>query len=263
MKRRILLALVAALALAVGVNTAATAAAGTSADAQATAKKKAGKKKAAKCKTAKKKAKGKAKARKSLAAADSAAKKNGKAKGKKAKKKCAKAKAKPKPKSGPKRRFERKRLPHEQEIVDRYRERREELERRRESRPPVPTVQDMAPADGTYTSPSVPGLTVTVSGNSTQARITYTLPKTAFSGAPCQTKDVPVDVSGEIVKSSTGKGYVSLINSAPNGDSSGATGYLGKDGSFTLSVQASYQEPPGSGAYCSGFVNGLTGVLVK
>jgi hypothetical protein len=255
-KRSILLALVAALTLALGAGTATAAVDG---GAQTAAKKKAGKKKAAKCKTAKKKAKGKARARKSLAAADSAAKK-GKAKGKKkAKRKCGKAKAKPKAKPSPRQRV---RSPQDQRIVDRYRDKREQMEERLRNRTKAPTVQDVAPLDGTYTSVSAPGLTVTVSGNSTQARVTYTLAKTAFYGEVCQTKDVAIDVSGALSVSQTGKAHLSADVNAPNGDRQSANGYLGKDGSFELGISASYEEPPGKGSFCSGNTQ-LSGLLSK
>lgn len=264
MRRSLLLVLIAALALAVAVP--AGASSGAAPDARATAakgKKKGAKKKAAKCKTAKQKGRAKGKARKSLAAADAAAKGKGKAKGKKkAKRKCAKPKAKanPTPKTSPRKRA---RSPYEQRLVERYMEKRQQMEERRNSRPPTPTLQDVAPVDGTYTAASAPGLTVTVSDNSTQARVTYTLAKTAFHGEVCQTKDVAIDVSGAMSYSqSAGKAYLSASFSAPNGDSRSVTGYLGKDGSFQLGASASYEEPPGAGSYCSGNTQ-LTGLLVK
>ena len=112
------------------------------------------------------------------------------------------------------------------------------------------------------TAAAAPGLTVTVSGNSTQARVTYTLPMTAFNGAECQTKDVAVDVSGALSLSQTGKAYLMADVSEPNGNRRSATGYLGKDGSFQLGVSAMYEEPPGAGSFCSGSTQ-LTGTLVN
>ncbi len=268
MKRTILLALVAALMLALGAGTATAAVDG---GAQTAAKKKAGKKKAAKCKAAKKKAKGKAKARKSLAAADSAAKK-GKAKGKrKAKRKCAKAKAKPKPKSNPKT-SPRKRVrnPYEQRMVDRYRERREQMEERRQNAPKPLTLQDVAPADGTYTTATAPGLTVTVSGNSTQARVQYTVPKSAYDAA-CQaeTAGEAVDITGGFsIAHETKRGFLMLHASQPvtatTQRSQSVTGSIGKDGTFTLTISASFPYAANPGANCSETPGPpLTGTLVK
>jgi hypothetical protein len=244
------------------------------APAQAAAKKKAGKKKkAAKCKAAKKKAKGKAKgkARKSLAT--NSAKAKGKAKGKKkAKRKCGKAKAKPKPKSGLERRLERKRNPYEQKLVDRYRERREQMEERIRNAPKPLTLQDVAPADGAYTSSAAPGLTVTISGNSSQARVVYTVPKTTFDNL-CQshTEGEPVDITGPIaISQSTKRGSLMLHASQPVDPNIGANksqsvnGSIGQDGSFTLTISASFPYPPDKGATCSSFPPPqLTGTLVK
>ncbi len=263
MKRSILLALVAALTLALGAGTATAAVDG---GAQTAAKKKAGKKKAAKCKTAKKKAKGKAKARKSLAAAESAAKK-GKAKGKKkAKRKC--AKAKPKPKVAPRKRS---RNPIAERIAEKMRERREQMEERRRNAPKPLTLPDVTLADGTYTSASAPGLTVTISGGSSQARVQYTVPKSAFD-TTCQahTEGEAVDVSGEIsISQSTKRGFLMLHASQVVNPTIGAsrsqsvTGSIGQDGSFQLTIQASFPYPPDQGATCSSTSPALAGTLTK
>lgn len=260
MKRSILLVLVAALALAIGANATAAASAGASGDAQAAAKKKA-KKKAAKCKAKKKaKGKGKAKGRRSLAAAS--AKGKAKAKGRKGKRRgCGKAKRKatPRPRGIERRRM---RSPHAEKLLERFRERQE----RRESRPPAPTIKDMVPEDGTYTAAAAPGLTVTISAGGTQARVAYTVPKTAFS-TQCQahTEGVLVDLSGELSPSqSTQRGYVMFDDSRPMPDSRrwSVNGSIGKDGSFQLSVSASFPYPPDPNASCSGYAQ-LTGQLVR
>lgn len=268
MRRSMLLVLIAALALAIAVPATASQGTGTApaAEAAAKAKGKKGKKKAAKCKTAKKKAKGKARARKSLAAADSAAKK-GKAKGKrKAKRKCGKAKAKPK--SSPRKRS---RNPIAERIADKMRERREEMEERRRNAPKPLTLPDVTLADGTYTSTSAPGLTVTISSNSSQARVAYTVPKSAFDTL-CQahTEGEPVDIAGEIsISQATKRGYLMLHASQTVNPTIGAaksqsvTGSIGKDGTFELLVQASFPYPPDQGATCSSTSPQLTGTLVK
>jgi hypothetical protein len=264
-RRTIMLALVAALALALGAGSATAAVDG---GAQTAAKKKAGKKKAAKCKAAKKKAKGKAKARKSHAVADSAAKK--KAGKKKGKAKCAKPKAKAKPKSSPRKRV---RNPYEQRIVDRYRERREQMEERRRNAPKPLTLPDVVPADGTYTSASAPGLTVTISANSTQARVQFVVPKEAFDAGVCRdgTQGEAVDITGPIsISQSTKRGHLMLHASQPVDPSKGAyrsqdvTGSIGKDGSFDLSIGASFPAPTDLNATCSAFPPPrATGTLVK
>jgi hypothetical protein len=278
LKRSILLAL-AAIALAVGLTTTAAAGAAASASdgAQAAqkgkAKKKAAKKKAAKCKAAKKKgkAKGKGKARRS-AVADSAAKRGkGKAKGKKkVKRNCGKAKGKSKPKVAPRRRA---RSPYEQKIVDRYRERREQMEeRRRQAQEPL-TNQDVAPADGTYTAASAPGLTVAITGDSTHARVVYTVSPDAFD-ATCKphTAGEAVDITGPItISQSTKRGSLMLHASQPVGDpsvgaarSQSVTGSIGQDGSFDLSISASFPYPSDMNATCSAFPPPkLAGTLVK
>lgn len=261
MRRSALLILLAVLAVAVAVPASIAGAAAPDAQTAAKAKKKTGKKKAAKCKTAKKKgkAKSKGKARKSLAA-DSAAKGKAKGKGKgkgkkKAKKKCGKAK-----KKAPKRN-RRVRTPYEQKLIEKFRE-------RAESRPkPVkqPTIEDMVPADGTYTSAAAPGLTVTISGGSKNARVVYTVPKANFS-VLCQahiTGDgVAVDISGPLSPSqSTKRGYLQLHKYDAQG-SRGVNGSIGKDGSFTLNVDAGFAYPPDPNATCSGY-SSLAGTLVK
>ncbi len=257
MRRSALLILLAVLAVAVAVPTSIAGAAAPDAQTAAKAKKKAGKKKAGKCKTAKKKgkAKSKGKARKSLTA-DSAAKGKGKAKGKKkAKKNCGKAK-----KKAPKR-PKRVRSPYEQKLIEHFRKRAEE--RPKPVKPP--TIEDMVPADGTYTSAAAPGLTVTISGKSTNARVVYTVPKAQYS-PNCQAHiagdGVAVDISGPLTPSqSTKRGYLQLYKSQGN-DSWSVNGSIGKDGSFTFTVDASFAYPPDPNATCSGYLP-LAGTLVK
>lgn len=258
MRRSLLLVLIAVLAVAVAAPAMATA--GAAPDTQASAKKKGkAKKKAAKCKTAKKKAKGKAKGkgRKSLATDSAKRKAKGKAKAKR--KSCGKAK----PKTTPRRVSPRKR--HHSPIEEKFLERLKQRQERRESRPPAPTIKDMVPADGTYTAAAAPGLTVTISAGGTQARVVYTVPKTAFS-TECQahTEGVLVDLSGELSPSqSTQRGYIMFNDSRPMPDSRswGVQGSIGKDGSFTMSVTAGFPYPPDPNASCSGYAQ-LTGQLV-
>ncbi len=256
MKRSALIILLAVLAVAVAVPASIAGAAAPDAQtAAAKAKKKAGKKKATKCKTAKKKgkAKGKGKARKSLAT-DAAAKSKAKGK-KKAKKKCGKAK-----KKAPKRN-RRVRSPYEQKLIEKFKE-------RAESKPkPVkqPTIQDMVPADGTYTSAAAPGLTVTISGGSKNVRVVYTVPKAQYD-SNCQSHvagdGVSVDISGPLTPSqSTKRGYLQLHKYDAQG-SQGVDGSIGKDGSFTFTVNASFAYPPDPNATCSGY-SSLAGTLVK
>lgn len=255
MRRTAMLILLAVIAVAVAVPASIAGAAVPDAQTAAKAKKKAGKKKAGKCKTAKKKGKAKGKARKSLAA-DAAAKGKAKAKGKKkAKKNCGKAK-----KKAPKRN-RRVRTPYEQKLIDKFKQ-------RSESKPkPVkpPTIQDMVPADGTYTSASAPGLTVTISGGSKNVRVVYTVPKAQYDSL-CQAHvagdGVLVDISGPLTPSqSTKRGYLQLYKSE-SGNSWSADGSIGKDGSFTLSVNASFAYPLDPNATCSGY-SSLAGTLVK
>jgi hypothetical protein len=268
-----LLILLAVIAVAVAVPASIAGAAAPDAQTAAKAKKKTGKKKAAKCKTAKKKgkakgkAKGKGKARKSLAA-DAAAKGKSKAKGKgkkKGKKKCGKAKAKGKSKGKSPQRY---RSPLDKMILEQFKARPKPPAPK-----PVPTIKDMVPADGTYTAASAPGLTVTISGDSKNARVVYTVPTAEFEPL-CQahvTGDgVVVDLSGPLIPSqSTKRGSLQLHESQsinhptiPAHNTWSVSGSIGKDGSFTLNVGASFPYPPDLWATCSG-TSHLTSTLAK
>lgn len=252
------LAVVVALALVCALAPAASPAAPGSADsaqAQVSAKKRGGKKKASTC-TKRRSAKGKRdKPRRGAAAAEASARK-----GKKRAKRCATRRSTPKRQSGNDRRQRPSRDPRER------RRQREEAKGGHGGRPhptrPTPRAPaTVVPADGTYTSAAVPGLTFTISGGGRSGRILYTVPKSAFSEVVCQTEDVAVDLPVEISRS-TGRSGVIGDEQLPGGGLVDVLGFVDATGAFGFSLGASHPYAADPSATCSANVR-LEGTLAR
>lgn len=248
------LAAVLAVVLALAFAPAASAAGAAGSDAAQTSANR-GKRKASTC-TKRRAAKGRrGRARRSVAAEASA--RGSSRKGRKRTKSCSTKRATPK-RDDSARGDRPSRDPRE-----RRRQREEEKGRRRPTPAKPTTPAKLAPADGTYTVASVPGLTVTISGDGTRGRIVATVPKSDFDEAVCQTEDIPVDVPLELSRSNDASRSGVIGNQQLPGDGTvSVLGFVAADGSFGVSLNTTRPYLPNPGSTCAAFTR-LTGTLTR